>query len=168
MNGMTTTHRRRPLPRVAGAIALLLTVACVGARAQTQQEHVHAMAHAVMPFDIAKTQHVFTMTASGGVERVVIRDPAYKDQLPLIRQHLQLEAEHFQRGDYSDPARLHGARMAGIDELSRGARRIQVTYADLPDGARIVFATSDAQLVTAIHRWFGAQLSEHGTDARTE
>jgi hypothetical protein len=167
MNGMTT-HHRRSIRVAAGAVALLTIVACVGARAQTQQEHVHAMAHAVMPFDIAKTQHVFTMTTSGGVERVVVRNPADQDQLPLIRQHLQKEAEHFQRGDYSDPALLHGARIAGIDELSRGARRIRVAYAELPDGARIVFTTSDAHLVTAIHRWFGAQLSEHGTDARAE
>lgn len=167
MNGMTT-RRRRPFPLAAGAIALLTIVPCVGARAQTQQEHVHAMAHAVMPFDIAKTQHVFAMTASGGVERVVVRNPADKDQLPLIRQHLQKEAAQFQRGDYSDPALLHGARMAGIDELTRGARRIRVSYEERPDGAQIVFATSDAHLVTAIHRWFGAQLSEHGTDARAE
>jgi hypothetical protein len=167
MNGMTIRHRRS-IRLAAGAIALLTVVACVGARAQTQQEHVHAMAHAVMPFDIAKTQHVFTMTASGGVERVVVRDPADKDQLPLIRQHLRKEAEQFQRGDYTDPALLHGARMAGIDELTRGARRIRVSYADLRDGAQIVFTTSDVHLVTAIHRWFGAQLSEHGTDARAE
>jgi hypothetical protein len=167
MSGMTT-HDRRSIRLAAGAIALLTIVACVGARAQTQQEHVHTMAHAVMPFDIAKTQHVFTMTASGGVERVVVRNPADKDQLPLIRQHLQKEAAQFQRGDYSDPARLHGARMAGIDELTRGARRIRVSYAELPDGAQIVFATSDVHLITAIHRWFGAQLSEHGTDARAE
>jgi hypothetical protein len=108
------------------------------------------------------------MTESGGVERVIVRDPADVDQLPLIRQHLQKEAQRFQLGDYSDPALLHGARIAGIDELARGARRIRVSHGKLPDGARIAFKASDAHLVTAIHRWFGAQLSEHGADARAE
>jgi hypothetical protein len=166
-NGMTRKGRR-PLLLTTGAVALLIVVASVGARAQTRQEHVHEMAHGVMPFDLAKTVHVFSMTESGGVERVIVRDPADVDQLPLIRQHLQKEAQRFQLGDYSDPALLHGARMAGIDELARGARRIRVSYGELPDGARIVFKASDAHLVTAIHRWFGAQLSEHGADARAE
>ena len=159
---------RRLLRLAAGAVALLVVVASVGARAQTTQEHVHEMAHGVMPFDLAKTLHVFRMTDSGGVERVIVRDSAHSDQLPLIREHLRKEAERFQLGDYSDPAQLHGARMAGIDELARGARRIRISYGELPDGAQIVFKTSDARLVTAIHRWFGAQLSEHGTDARAE
>lgn len=30
------------------------------------------------------------------------------------------------------------------------------------------FSTQDRHLLTAIHRWFGAQLSEHGADARAE
>lgn len=166
-NGMTSKGRR-PLRLRAGAIALLIVVASVGTRAQTTQEHVHEMAHGVMPFDLAKTLHVFRMTDSGGVERVIVRDSAHSDQLPLIRQHLRKEAERFQRGDYSDPAQLHGVRMAGIDELARGARRIRISYAELPDGAQIAFKAPDAHLVTAIHRWFGAQLSEHGADARVE
>jgi hypothetical protein len=41
-------------------------------------------------------------------------------------------------------------------------------YSDLPDGAEITFKTTDPQLLTAIHRWFGAQLSEHGADAKAE
>lgn len=158
----------QPLRSLLGATAVLLALACGGAIAQTKQEHVHDMAHGVMPFDIGKTVHVFRMTDSGGVQRVIIGEPAYTDQISLIRQHLRKEAERFQRGDYSDPATLHGAQMAGLDELARGARRIHVSYSDVPDGAQIVFKTSDAHLITAIHRWFGAQLSEHGADARAE
>ena len=33
--------------------------------AQTQQEHVHNMSHGVMPFDMAKSVHIFKMTESG-------------------------------------------------------------------------------------------------------
>jgi hypothetical protein len=136
--------------------------------AQTQQQHVHQMAPGVMPFDISKTIHVFRMTESGGVERVVTRAPGAADQVALVRQHLQHEAVRFQHGDYSDPATLHGKTMPGLQEIEAGAARIKVSYADLPTGAQITFQTADVRLVTAIHRWFGAQLSEHGADAKAE
>jgi hypothetical protein len=77
--------------------------------AQTKQEHVHHMAYSVMPFDLAKTTHIFRMTDSGGIERVTVKDAAAKDQVALIQQHLQYEAGAFQRGDYSDPASLLNA-----------------------------------------------------------
>lgn len=136
--------------------------------AQTPQEHVHMMSHTVMPFDLSKTVHIFEMTESGGIEKVLIRKPVYADQLPLIRQHLKHEAEKFQRGDYSDPAGLHGAGMPGLKELEVNASLIDVSYAELPDGAQITFKTGNLHVLTAIHRWFGAQLSEHGADARAE
>lgn len=134
----------------------------------TPQEHVHQMAHDVMPFDMSKTVHVFKMTEQGGIERVTIRDPGSDKEVPLIQQHLRQEAELFQKGDYSDPAKLHGADMPGLKELHERASKIKVTYAALVNGAEITFETSDLHLLTAIHRWFGAQLSQHGADAQTE
>jgi hypothetical protein len=119
----------------------------------------------VMPFDLDKTQHIFEMTESGGIQQVVVRDPVYADQVPLIRMHLQHEAISFQSGDYSDPNSLHGADMPGVKELSAGAVHIQVSYRPLPNGAEITFSTGDLHLITALHRWFGAQLSDHGADA---
>jgi hypothetical protein len=56
----------------------------------------------------------------------------------LFQRHLREEAARFQHGS------------------------------DLPDGAKITFTTRDPHLLTAIHRWLGAQLSEHGADAKTE
>lgn len=147
---------------------MVMLFACAGASAQTTQEHIHGMAPRVMPFDVARTEHVFRMTEAGGVEKVVARDPDASDQIMLIRQHLQHEAARFQRGDYSDPAMLHGSTMPGLAELQSGASRIKVSYAPLPAGAQITFATTDLRLLTAVHRWFGAQLSEHGADATTE
>ena len=121
-----------------------------------------------MPFDLAKTTHIFRMTDSGGVERVIVKDATEKDQVLLIQQHLRHEAEAFQRGDYSDPASLHGANMPGLKDLQAGAARIKVSYSALPTGAEITFETKDIRLLTAIHKWFGAQLSEHGADATSE
>ena len=136
--------------------------------AASKQEHVHHMAHSVMPFDMAQTEHIFRMTEYGGVQKVIAKNPDNTDQIALIQQHLHHEAEKFQRGDYSDPAKLHGADMPGLKELQTGAARVNVSYVTIPDGAEITFETTDLQLLTALHRWFGAQLSEHGADARAE
>ena len=62
----------------------------------------------------------------------------------------------------------HGDDMPGLRELRAGAGAIRITYAELPGGAEIRFSTAQPKLVTAVHRWFGAQLSEHGADARAE
>jgi len=153
---------------LAQAVVILLLIGSTTVFAQTRQEHVHQMAPSVMPFDISKTVHIFKMTESGGVQRVIAKDPAATDQILHIQQHLRHEAEKFQQGDYSDPATLHGADMPGLKDLQAGASRIKVSYAALPSGAEITFETKDLHLLTALHRWFGAQLSEHGADARSE
>lgn len=150
------------------SIPVLVLLVCGSVAAQTQQERVHNMSHGVMPFDVTKTVHIFKMTDSGGVQRVIVKDRSYADQVMLIQGHLRAEAGRFQHGDYSDPATLHGADMPGLKELQLGAQRVKVTYFNLPDGGEITFATADPHLLTAIHRWFGAQLSEHGADAKAE
>lgn len=150
------------------AAACLIACCSSCALAQTAQEHVHSMSHTVMPFDLGRTVHIFRMTASGGIQRVIAKERGDTTQIGQIRLHLRDEAARFQRGDYSDPARLHGTEMPGLKELQAGASRVTVVYSELPDGAQIAFQTSDLHLLTAIHRWFGAQLSEHGADARAE
>ncbi|MCP8690522.1 hypothetical protein [Marinobacterium sedimentorum] len=159
-------QNRHVRPTIAIAVVLLFNSTAV--RAQTPQEHVHHMSANVMPFELSATVHIFRMTESGGVQQVVAKEPAAADQVTLIQQHLQHETEKFRHGDYSDPANLHGTAMPGLKELQAGASRINVDYAPLPSGAQITFDTTDLHLLTAIHRWFGAQLSEHGADARAE
>ena len=136
--------------------------------AATTQEQVHQMAHSVMPFEISKTVHIFKMTEYGGKLQVIVKDPGSSDQIAFIQQHLRHEAERFQLGDYSDPATLHGSHMPGLKELQAGFSEIKVSYTSLPDGAEITFEAADIHLITAIHRWFGSQLSEHGADAKAE
>jgi hypothetical protein len=136
--------------------------------ADTKQEHVHRMSHSVMPFEMSKTIHIFKMTEAGGVMRVLSRDPHDAKQVILIRRHLEQETQRFAHGDYADPARLHGADMPGLAELQANPSAVEVSYRALSDGAQISFETNDLRMLTAIHRWFGAQLSEHGADARAE
>jgi hypothetical protein len=158
----------QPILRSVTWSAFLLLLNCTIAQAQSAQDHVHQRAHGVMPFEVSKTVHYFKMTESGGVQRVVAKDPGALDQVALIQQHLQHEAVSFQRGDFSDPATLHGADMPGLKELQFGASNIKVSYASLPEGAQITFETTELRLLTALHRWFGAQLSEHCADAKAE
>jgi hypothetical protein len=158
----------RQLQHLSLAFAFFLALGCSAVSAQTKQENVRHMGHMVMPFDLDQTTHIFRMTESGGVQKVVVKDARAKDQVAMIQRHLQHEAEAFQRGDYSDPASLHGATMPGLKDLEAGAARIKISYSALPTGAEVIFKTTDLHLLTAIHRWFGAQLSEHGADAMSE
>lgn len=175
---VTVSNQRRAISRIArhaGQFLVVLTAAVAlcfcaasGALAETPQERVHRMSHDVMPFEMKKTIHIFKMTESGGVMRVLTRAPDDADQVTLIRRHLRHEAERFKQGDYADPAKLHGANMPGLAELQANPAAVAVSYKVLPDGAEISFKTNDLRMLTAIHRWFGAQLSEHGADARAE
>ena len=150
------------------AAGLLLAFSTL-APAQSVQEHVHGHGHEVMPFDLGKTLHVFRMTEDGGTQKVVVRgDAPDAQQVHMIQHHLMMESVAFQKGDFADPAHLHGTDMPGLREMEAGAPRMQITYEALPNGAAIRFRTNDIKLVTAVHRWFGAQLSEHGADARPE
>jgi hypothetical protein len=163
---------------IACAIAIAMTIAPALAAAQamdpaqhaqhSRQANVHANAHEVMPFEIGKVEHVFRMSETGGAMRVVLRDAADTDQLDPIRTHLKEQAGRFAAGDFGAPSHLHGPAMPGLAELTAGAANVRVVYAELPDGAEIRFEASDIATITAIHRWFGAQLSEHAADARAE
>jgi hypothetical protein len=105
------------------------------------------------------------MTESGGVQQVMAKDPGDKAQIALIQQHLQHEVMRFSAGDFSDPTLLHGSDMPGVEELAGSATQLKIEYTALPNGAQITFTTQNLHLITAIHRWFGAQLSDHGSDA---
>jgi hypothetical protein len=118
-----------------------------------------------MPFDLERTTHIFEPREDGGLQTVTADDPADAEQVRLIQQHLQAEAARFQRGDFADPASIHGASMPGLAELQAGAGRIQVVYAALPNGGQIRYTTADAGLISALHAWFAAQLADHGPHA---
>ena len=130
-----------------------------------RQAMIHDMGGQVMPFDLTKTTHVFKMTVTGGLQQVIAKDPADTAQIALIQQHVQHEVALFRLGDFSDPTALHGGNLPGVPELKASVAQIGIDYAALPNGAQITFTTRDLNLVTAIHQWFGAQLSDHGQDA---
>lgn len=135
--------------------------------AQTRRQAEVAQRGAeVMPFSLAATVHVFTRTQRGGVQRVLARDPADAVQVNLVRQHLQEIRGQFLRGDFSGPARIHGANMPGLAELQAAKPgQLAIAYRDVPGGAELDYTTAEPALVQALHRWFDAQLADHGRDA---
>ena len=57
----------------------------------------------VMPFDLNRTTHVFAELPDGGRQTVTADTPKDVEQIALIRQHLQDEAEKFRRADSVTP-----------------------------------------------------------------
>lgn len=149
---------------VVSAVALVLFATAI-LPAQTRQKEVAVKGAKVMPFDLEQTTHVFQKLDDGGLQKVVVKDPSNKKQVALIQSHLKEESEKFRKGDFSDPARIHGEDMPGLAQLKAGAAKINVRYSALPEGAQIRYQANGPKLVTAIHQWFSAQLSDHGDHA---
>ena len=143
-------------------------VACLSGQAladdtKRQVEVEHNSEH-VMPFDMNATMHSFVPNAKGGVQTVMVHDGDPK-QVALVRSHLRKEATAFAHGDFTDPASIHGGDMPGLKAMHEGASHITVQYAETQNGASITYSSNDPQLVTAIHEWFKAQVSDHGSHA---
>ncbi|WP_019868011.1 hypothetical protein [Methylovulum miyakonense] len=119
----------------------------------------------VMPFDLDKTQHIFSKTENGGIQQVVAKDATDIPQIALIRKHLSALAARFSEGDFSGPIRIHGDTMPGVQDLRAGFKHIQFTYRALSDGAEIAYVSTDPKLIGAIHQYFDAQLSDHARHA---
>ena len=155
--------------------ALTLGTLLSGALAQADGHHgAHKAEDAfarrereVMPFDLEATLHVFTKSAGGGVQRVRVREAGDTANLALIRSHLKEEQARFSRGDFADPAYLHGADMAGLATLrtAAAAGRLEVEYQPVPAGAELIYKAAETEVVAALHRWFETQVADHGTNA---
>ena len=151
------------------AVLLLVLAACGddGDGLADRQAEVAERGADVMPFDLDATTHTFTATDDGGIQTVTADDPADAGQIELVRAHLREERDKFARGDFEDPAAIHGHDMDGVAELAAGYRDVTVTYTDLPDGARLTYTASRPDLVDAIHAWFARQVADHGPHAET-
>ena len=130
-----------------------------------RQAEVRERGDSVMPFSVGDTLHAFEKTDQGGVQTVTAR-AGHTDQIPMIRRHLDQIAESFSTRDFSQPARIHGAQMSGLADLRRAnPSELGVAYRDIDGGAQITYTTKVPRIRRAIHRWFDAQLADHGKDA---
>ena len=150
---------------IISSIVVVVLFATAILPAQTRQKEVAIKGAKVMPFNLEQTTHVFQKLDDGGLQKVVVKDPSNKKQVALIQSHLKEESEKFRKGEFADPAKIHGEDMPGLAQLKAGAAKIDVRYSALADGAQIRYQTKDPKLVTALHQWFAAQLSDHGHHA---
>lgn len=166
---MNPHDRRRRLLLAAATAALVALAGGCGDGAPPadpdRQAEVAGRGASVMPFDLERTTHRFTRTDRGGVQTVVADDPRDTAQIALVQQHLAAEADRFRRGDFTDPAQIHGAGMPGLAALRAHGGRIGIDYRSVPDGGRITYTTDDPDLRSALHDWFDAQVGDHGRHA---
>lgn len=137
------------------------------AEQSASSERLEAVAQAgaqVMPFDLERSTHSFLDRPWGG-EQIVVSDDEDAQQVAFIRSHLSAEAARFSRGDFGSPEAIHGHDMPGLAILRERHTAIEVTYSEVPHGASIVYRSSDAAVVGAIHEWFEAQRTDHGSHA---
>ena len=120
----------------------------------------------VMPFSLGQTTHIFSKTEKGGLQQVIVKDISNAEQIKLIQEHLSKISQEFMKGDFSDPAKIHGENMPGLAELRMAKPgQINIVYKELPHGAEIIYSTDDKKLIEAVHKWFDAQLSDHARHA---
>src|SRR5664279_6334820 len=108
------------MPKHLSHLALLALFASPlvahAADAQRQAE-VAKLGADVMPFSLKATTHIFTKTAEGGIQRVVVKSTIDTKQVRLVREHLHAIQAQFLRGDFSGPSRIHGNEMPGLADL---------------------------------------------------
>lgn len=150
---------------IVGLLAALAGCGSADTELAERQEAVADAGAQVMPFDLEATTHIFTDTASGGVQDVVADDPTDDANISLIREHLRVEAARFQAGDFSDPEAIHGPDMPGLAILKDRHDEVAVDLSSTESGATITYVAADPALVQAIHDWFQAQTRDHGDHA---
>jgi|SRR5215469_11174821 len=154
------------LTRFLVAFVVLGFMASVQADPTPRQQAVAQKGAMAMPFNVHNSTHVFQKNTTGGIQQVLAKDPKDKDLISDIRDHLLMEAERFSQGDYSDPMKIHGKDMPGVQYLRKvKPGQIAITYRELPAGAAVDYVGRDTITVDAIHKWFDAQLSDYGEDA---
>lgn len=154
------------IPPVLVTLAFVVLIPTTWAASTPRQQEVAQKGAMVMPFNGQNSKHVFQKVPDGGLQQVIAKDASNTDLVEAIRGHLSMEANRFKKGDYSDPMKIHGMDMPGVQYLSNiKPGQIVITYRDLPNGAEVRYVGKDAATITAIHNWFDAQLSDHGSDA---
>lgn len=149
------------------ALAAATSLPLVAHPADTQrQAEVAKLGPDVMPFNLKATTHIFTKSSDGGTQRVIAKDASDAVQTRLVREHLREIQAQFQKGDFSGPSHIHGNDMPGLAQIKAAkAGQISITYQDVGGGAELAYRTGNTKLVSALHAWFDAQLSDHGGDA---
>lgn len=132
-----------------------------------RQKMIHSRSPLVMPFKMDKVTHYFIKTDNGGILMIKAKNIKDTVQISLIRSHLKKEYSLFSKADFRDPEKLHGTDMPGLKVLTNSKGLYKVVYKELSDGAELTFTSNHKKVIKALHRWFDAQLQDHGSDAKS-
>ena len=171
---MTLVQHTRRLMIALACLALSCAASLLAAAPETpaaadtqRQREVREKGPKVMPFSLDQTRHTFEKNDMGGVQQVRATN-ADADQVAMIRSHLHSIEKSFSARDFSAPAHIHGADMPGMAEMKAAKPgELAVSYRQLDDGAELDYVSHSPAIIAAIHRWFDAQLADHGRDATT-
>lgn len=153
------------------AVVLLLTGAC-GAPTWSQEAVAARIADVDLPGAAGAAQaspstiRMFTESESGGIQRVVAKDPADEMQVRLVRRRLRDIRNTFLPGEIAPPSpHPFVADMPAPARLRDAAPgRVLVGYRDIPAGGELTYYSRDAGWVNALHDWFDSLASDPGAD----
>ena len=135
-------------------------------QASNMTEHdkmVMANGEKAMGFSQTATTHHFLLMKDGGAIQVTANDPNDTDNRDAIRSHLKMIAGQFKDGIFTTPFAVHGQVPTGVPEMDRLKDKINYTYEEVENGARVRIVTSDSKALAAIHDFLRFQITEHKT-----
>jgi hypothetical protein len=148
-----------------GLLLFSTAVSALEKSAPKMTDEVRQRVQQVVPYTLDQVRQTFTKTVHGGVQHLITKSAGDTRQIKLIQAHLNNIANQFRKGDFSVTERMHGAGMPGLAQLKRAQiDDIKFEYKALDNGAQIHYTTEYPQFVQALHEWFDAQISEHGSD----
>ena len=116
-----------------------------------------------MGFSQTATTHHFLLTSDGGVIQVETKAAADATSRGEIRMHLTHIAKAFQSGDFDIPMFVHDTVPPGVPEMKRLQKEIRYSFAETPNGGRVVISSANKEALDAIRRFLRFQIQEHRT-----
>jgi hypothetical protein len=116
-----------------------------------------------MGFSQTDTTHHFFLNSSGGVIQIEVKDSADVSDRANIRMHLTHIAKAFENGDFDIPMFVHDTVPPGVPEMKKLREQIHYSFAETPNGGRVVISSTDKEALTAIHKFLRFQIEEHKT-----
>lgn len=166
-----TAEGDTPMVRPRLAVVVLLAGAC-GTPTWSQEADAARIADVALRGAAGaaeasqSTIRMFTELESGGIQRVVAKDPADEMLVRLVRQRLRDIRDALLLGDIPGPVPSGGSGVPGLERL-RGAApgSLVVGYRDIPAGGELTYYSRNAALVDVLHDWFDTLASDPGADA---
>lgn len=154
---------RAPLPC---CLLTVLTAACAGGGSGTAQadsafQGVQRRGALVMGVDQEASSHRFETLPDGGRIVFTMNDTSDAAGTAVIRRHLQVIADSFAAGVFSDPMLVHAREVLGTAAMGRLKDRISYRYSDLAGGGALRLYTEDPDAGAAIRDFLDFQRRDH-------